>query len=113
MPKKKTVAPITPDEVAKKKSESIPAEVIEAFNELIAQNFNGHSACVLQKEAAALAADKLGVSTDVLYKNHWLDVEDTFRAAGWDVDYDKPGYNESYEANFKFTKEKRHRGGYF
>ncbi len=102
MPKKKVVEPISPAEALKNKNNTIPPEVIEAFNELIAKNFNGRTATILQKEVAALAANKLSVSTDYLYKNKWLDVEDVFSERGWEVDYDKPGFNESYDATFTF-----------
>jgi hypothetical protein len=33
-----------------------------------------------------------------------MDVEDVYQKAGWEVEFDKPGYNEDYEANFKFSK---------
>ena len=29
-----------------------------------------------------------------------------FEEAGWNVQYDKPGYNENYDAYFKFTEKK-------
>jgi hypothetical protein len=31
-----------------------------------------------------------------------LDIEDTYREAGWKVEYDKPAYCENYPANFTF-----------
>lgn len=40
-----------------------------------------------------------------IFDNCWLDVEDIFEEVGWKVVYDKPGYNESYPANFEFTKK--------
>lgn len=36
-----------------------------------------------------------------------LDVEDVYRAAGWEVTYDKPGYNETYDATFTFRSAKK------
>ncbi len=33
----------------------------------------------------------------------WLNVEELYRAQGWTVTYDKPGYNESYPATFTFA----------
>ena len=41
-----------------------------------------------------------------IFANSWLDVEDIYRNAGWDVEYDKPGYCENYEAHFVFRKKK-------
>ena len=99
------VKPITPKEVTEKKLASIPDEVIEAFNELIVQNWDGHRASILQDEVCKLAAKKLKCTTDIIYDNSWLDVENIFRKSGWKVAYDKPGYNESYAASFSFTKK--------
>lgn len=101
------VAPITPDEVVQKKKENFPEKVIEAVNEIIAEHWNGHSATFTQKHAAARIANKMGVETDTVYKRQWLDFEEIYREAGWKVEYDKPGYNESYEATFAFTKKKK------
>ena len=33
-----------------------------------------------------------------------MDIESIYRADGWGVYYDKPGYNETYTATFEFTK---------
>jgi hypothetical protein len=45
----------------------------------------------------------LGLKRNEIFKNHWLDVEEIYEEAGWQVAYDKPGYNETYEASFEFT----------
>jgi hypothetical protein len=103
-----TVKPITPDEIVERKKETIPDVIFEIFNYLIAENFNGYSSTVMQSKVNAMLKKKK-VNVDEAYKKHWLDVEDIYREAGWDVEYDKPGYNESYEANFTFTPPKRKR----
>lgn len=95
--------PIKPSEVIKKKKEAFPDEAIEAFNELIAENFQGNKATVRQKDVAALIAKKMNISVDDVFKNHYLDVEDIFKKGGWKVEYDKPGWDEDYEAYFVFT----------
>lgn len=99
------VKPITPSQVIKKKKDGIPDFVIEAFNTLIAKNFNGHSSTLRQEDVlqVILAASPEGTTSDKVFDEHWLDVEDIFRKAGWDVEYDKPAYNETYEPTFKFT----------
>lgn len=99
--------PITPSEITKKKTQALPAAVFDAFNELIAKNWNGDSATIKQKDVAALIAAKLEVKLDVVYESHYLDVESLYRKAGWDVDYDKPGFNETYEATFEFSKKSK------
>ena len=41
-----------------------------------------------------------------VFSNHWLDVEDIYREQGWNVEYDKPTYNETYDAYFVFSVKK-------
>jgi len=108
------VKPISPKALieARKKPDFFPPEIIEAFNELIAKNFNGHSATVDQEEAQELAISKMAkngrkISSKDIYNNGWMDIEPLFRDNGWEVEYDKPGYNESYEAFFVFTPKRK------
>lgn len=97
------VTPITPDEAGKAKSQAIPDEVIAAFNDLIAQTYsNGRSHFTLERVVALLVTR--GFTKVDLYNNHWLDVEPIFRSAGWIVEYDQPGYNESYDATYTFKR---------
>lgn len=101
---KMATKPITPKEVTLLKVSTIPDEIFEAFNELIVENFDGRSACFSEKKVVALIVKK-GISSKDAYGNHWLDVEPIYRKAGWKVEYDKPGYNESYDATFTFSKK--------
>lgn len=103
--------PISPDDVEHVRAGSIPGEVFAAFNELIAEGWAGRTATVRQDEVSDLALAKLKVrlpdmTKAEMFRRGWLDVEGAYRVAGWDVEYDKPGYNETYEATFTF---KRHR----
>ncbi|MDD5489214.1 MAG: hypothetical protein PHP25_00845 [Candidatus Moranbacteria bacterium] len=91
------VRPLSPKEVVEKKKDSIPDAVFEAFNELIAKDFNNAYAIVKQKEVVKLLVEK-GLKEKEIYENHWLDVEELYRKAGWKVEYDKSAYN----AFFKF-----------
>lgn len=97
-----SVQPITPDEVVQCKAKVLPGAVIQVFNDLIAKHWNGHGARFTQDEAAALIASSLDVPRQEVFDNRWLDVEEVFRAVGWHVEYDSPGYNESYKATFAF-----------
>lgn len=94
--------PIRPDDVIKHKK--LPNEVIDSFNEIIANRFNNGRSNFKQKEVVALIVAK-GIGEAKIYQEHYLDVEDLYRAQGWKVEYDKPGYNESYDANFTFSKK--------
>lgn len=103
---------ITPGQVVDAKENQIPDEVFAAFDELIAKDFNQGYATVMQNEVLLLALKKLKaaghrrMTRQIIFDNHWLDVEAIYRKRGWAVEYDKPAYNETYEANFKFKKKK-------
>jgi hypothetical protein len=95
--------PISPSEVPGLKATIIPEGVFEAFNELIARSMSNGHATVWQSEAVALICERMGVTEGQILSEHWLDVEDAYRAQGWLVNYDKPGFNESYAPSFKFS----------
>lgn len=97
--------PIKPSEVPDAKVSRIPDGVFEAFNELIVENWSNDRARVNQKDAVERIADKVQCLRQDVFDKGWLDVEDIYRKAGWLVEYDKPGYNESYEAFFIFKKK--------
>ena len=96
--------PITPKEVIKEKADSRPPEVFEVFNELIVRYWNGHESRFSQELVLELLTAKLDCDNDKIISNHWLDIEDAYRKAGWEVVYDSPGYNETFPASFCFTK---------
>ncbi len=98
--------PIRPDEVSGKHQSTIPNIVIETFNEMIVKNFSGGGARIIQDDILAVLASK-GLSSADIFNNRWLDVEDLYRKNGWRVEYDKPGFNEFYSANFTFTKKRK------
>ena len=99
-----TVKAMSPHEVLTSRKKAIPEDVFEVFNELIALKFNGSYAYVGQDSVLA-ALKKRGYARSTIFEKHWLDVEDIYREKGWKVFYDKPGYCESYEATFKFSKK--------
>lgn len=98
------VQPITPQELDRREHH-IPRQIIEAVNELLDKyyvNLTGQ-ADVREAEIVALAI-KSGLTTSDIYDNHWLDFEKIYRKAGWEVIYDKPGFNEIYKPVFHFKK---------
>jgi hypothetical protein len=96
------VEPIKPNEVIRRKEERIPDEVIEAFNEMILDNWDGRSSTFQQKEVVDLIVKNTNLSVEIIFNKHYLDIETIFERAGWIVKYDKPAYNESYPETFKF-----------
>lgn len=96
--------PITPNEAKKSTSSAIPSFVIEAFNEMISTRLRRGVARFDLKEVADLAMSKAppGFERQTLWDRNYMDVEPLFERAGWKVQFDKPGYCESYEAFFVF-----------
>lgn len=97
---------ITPAEILKQKITEISSYVIEAFNEAIIAAASSSSSFVIvyQNDVIKRIIAKNPVLTrSNIFTNRWLDVEPIFRDAGWQVFYDKPAYNESYEPYWKFT----------
>ena len=107
------IKPITPDEVEKERRNNIPDFVIEAVNKLLKKKWDGKEAIIKQDEIIAemkpcWTSMENGVRfRPKVFSNHWLDFEDIYRDNGWNVEYDKPAYCESYDAYFKFTKKSR------
>jgi hypothetical protein len=102
------IKPITPDEAEIEKLNDIPEGVIEVFNDLIKEGLNskGNRVVINQNDAVQLICENLNVSREEVFKKKWLDIEPLYRNAGWNVEYDKPGYNETYEPNYTFTRKK-------
>jgi len=108
----KEIKPITPQEVEEARKNDIPSFVIEAVNKLLKKKWDGKKAIITQDEIISemKPINVLGLENGVnfrrqVFANHWLDFEDLYRESGWKVEYDKPGYCETYNAYFKFTKK--------
>ncbi len=104
-----TVKPITPAEIIeqKQKLKPIPDTVIECWNKILVRHCKGGGsyATILQSEIVGYLAEVMDVSRDAVFASGWLDIEPIYRAAGWKVEYDKPGYNETYNAYYTFSKK--------
>lgn len=98
------VLPITPAEAKKAKATHIPEAVIEAFNELIAENYDEGEATFTHDAVVKRIIKKLKVTSMTVASKGWLDVESLFEEQGWEVDYDKVDYNDcTGEASFTFS----------
>lgn len=98
--------PITPQEALENgKREEIPPEVFAAVNSLTAKHFNGGESRIKLKDIKAEVAKLL---PDVKPESCWWDFEPIYRQAGWEVWFDKPGYNErAYDAFYLFKPAKK------
>jgi len=104
--------PISPDEIAGAKLQTIPDFVIWAVNTLLTKRFTGHGREIIIKQDEIIAeAEKVGRATGTLpewanrqsfFSEGWLNFEPLFAQHGWKVKYDKPSYDESYDAHFIF-----------
>jgi hypothetical protein len=96
--------PISPEDVVQAKLTAIPDAVIEAFNEMIAKEWNGHEAIVRQPDVVkAMRERDPSLTRYKIIENGLLDVEPIYRARGWAVMYDKPGWDENYDPYFTFS----------
>jgi hypothetical protein len=80
--------------------------VFDAFNELIAENYSGGRAAFKQSDAVARIKQKLNCEEGEIFRRGWLNVEAAYRKEGWVVEYDAPGYCESYAATYTFKKKR-------
>lgn len=105
---------LKPEQLAEEKAKKLPNQVLESFNELIAENYSEGYARVLQKDVVKRMIAK-GLRRGDIFDKGWLDVEDIYRKAGWGVTYDQPIYygGEDFDAYFEFSRRKRSGQGYF
>ena len=96
------IEPISPSDVKK----IIPDFVVETVNKLIMEKWDGDEAIILQDDIMDIVSsddpDNDKPSRQEVFDKRWLDFEDLYREKGWDVEYDKPAYNEFYKARFIF-----------
>lgn len=99
------IKPISPDEIAEAKQGVIPGYVFAAVNDMIARCYSSGYARFTQDDLIEEIQSRTTVSRTTLFQKGYLNFEEAYRAQGWSVVYDKPGYNESYKANFTFKKK--------
>jgi hypothetical protein len=95
-------SPISPDEIPAAKITIIPPEVFDAVNELLARKSTGKHSSITILQSEIVVEIKKRISTE--FHNDWLNFEDAYRAAGWEVEYDRPAYCETYPASFMFKR---------
>lgn len=96
--------PITPDTLVK----TVPHEIIGATNSLIQERWDGEQSRFTLEELRARVAE-LHPTDDPHRDKNWFesksyDVEPLFRTYGWSAEFDKSGYNESYDSYFIFKR---------
>ncbi len=96
--------PITKEEATIQLDNRVfPDFVIQAFNECISESQIKRTKVVTQENVIDRIIKLGNVTKKDVFENHWLDVEEHYRKAGWKVRYDRPGFNEDYKAYFEFS----------
>jgi hypothetical protein len=96
--------PFTPQEAAAGKKVAIPSEVIEVFNEMLAEGFKTDSKKIVirQKDIVPRITEKMtrnpltGRKKELYnfkFDMGWLDVEPLYAERGWRVKFEKEDYN--------------------
>lgn len=98
--------PLSPSQVSRKAQVSIPDYVIDAINILLIKEYRNGSIITLQQKDILKEIQKVypKVNINEVFERGWMDFEPSFRKAGWKVSYDKPGFNESGEPIYNFSK---------
>ena len=107
---KEKIKPITIEEVENEFVEAIPDAIIKAVNSLIVKRWEPlkHKAVITQDEILkeVIILDET-LTHRKIFDNHWLDIEPIYRKEGWNVEYHKPPYYETWDAYFVFSKIKK------
>ena len=112
--KVKKVMPISPDEIT---PPELPDWVIEGANDCIKTYWKAKEKKAHFTQDALIACLRTAYLKKypnvadykewrgLLFRNHYLDIEPVYEEVGWNIIYDKPGYCESGEPTFTFTKK--------
>jgi hypothetical protein len=98
--------PITPAEACREAAEKFPPAVYAAFNALIRKHLSRGRAAFLYPEALAAVIQATGLTAAEVERRGLCDVERAYRAAGWEVVYDRRSRDESGEDVYVFKVPK-------
>lgn len=99
------IAPISPEEVTRLQAELMPPAIIETFNRTISEKIaNGRAVIDLDEIVKDLTNQ--GLDERQLFNKGWLNIEELYREAGWEVSYEQPAYNETGRSYFTFQVKK-------
>jgi len=97
-----SIKPITPKEA--KESKIIPEIMIKAVNRLIREKYRS-TGFRITRTLLDEHLEALGANFKELHKQNAYDFEEYYGTFGWIVNYDSPGYNESYESYYEFNEK--------
>lgn len=97
---------LSPSEVIAANKSAVASKAFDVvtgvFNSLLQEAFDGKSAVITQSAAVEAVARTMGIPRDEVFSNGYLNVEHSFRRAGWRCNYVKPDFNSLDEARFIF-----------
>lgn len=96
------IKPISPNQI--EVFNLIPDNVIFAFNELISKNFDGTTSKVNQSDVLDKIQYLMNCERKTIFENNWINIDNMYKKAGWNVTYNKPSYDENFEAHWIFRK---------
>lgn len=77
--------PLTPKEAIELKRQNTPRAVFDAFNQLLSQGKSGNSKIVFSDKQVVALMEQKGLSPQEIYNRGWLNIEDLYEEAGWNV----------------------------
>lgn len=87
--------PLTPDVVrehhVERKSQDIPPEVFEEFNDELLKRYDGRRTKI-EQDAILKRLEGRGFERGEIFSKNMLDIEPHYREKGWDVKYERPVY---------------------
>lgn len=98
--------PITPEEAVRRRADPLDPRVIDTWNKMITEKIRPDRRAVISQPEiidALIEAIGFGCTRADVIEGRWLDIEDLYRAAGWDVVYQKAHYVDNYESTFTFS----------
>ncbi len=99
------IRPITPDQADRRRGR-IPDAVIKVVNKMIEEAWDGERAVLQQSKVVIEICRETCESRDKIFERRWLYLEELYRSAGWEVEYDKPSTHDSYDPTFTFRRAK-------
>lgn len=99
------IKPITPRDC--EEAVNLPDYVIKGVNELLLAEYRGKEATLKQKDVitSILRYAPEDITRQTLFDKHLLDFEYLYKKQGWNVRYDSPCRDESFEPYYVFKPQ--------
>lgn len=100
------ILPITPQEAKDQFESNIPDFVFAAVNKLVAANASKSRFVIEQKDIIAEIQKATEITRHEIFDEKFLDFESAYAKFGWEVEYIKGAYYETFEPYFSFAAKK-------